>query len=844
MSDERGSLSGRHAAGRLDFSFLFEKAPALFLVLEPDAPRFTILGATDAYLAATSTQREAIIGLGIFEVFPDNPDDPDATGVELLRASLNRVLETRAPDTMAVQKYDIRRPEADGGGFEERYWSPVNTPTTSEAGGVVYILHRVEDVTEFVRVSRRGEAQRERSESLRQQTESMQSEILRRSAELDAANRKLRKANENLAELDKAKTAFFSNISHEFRTPLTLMLGPAEESLRDPQLSAYHRKHLTLIRHNAARLHKLVDNLLDFARLEAGRLTARYEPTDLSRLTREMAGMFQSAVDRAGLRLIIDCPPMPEPAWVDRGMWEKITVNLLSNAFKFTLRGEITVRLRHTGAAFEFQVQDSGAGIAPDDLGKIFERFHRVEGVNARIHEGAGIGLSLVRELVLLHGGAITAASEPGVGSLFTVSIPAGRAHLPAAEVTARETSPKPRVEVAAEEAYRVFSTGSDVEVSAKSVDGAGTGGGDGRILLADDNAELREYVSELLLPHYRVTVVSDGLAALESAQADPPDLILSDVMMPRLDGVGLLRAIRANPRTRAIPVILLSARTGDDNAERGLAERADDYLVKPFSSRELLARVRAHLAIDRERRHWARVIQHSNEALEAFNQSVCHDLRSPLQAVLGYSEMLLDRGSAKLDPKEQDHLRKINQAAEQMARLITDLMRFARANQADFRSVQVDVTRLATNIVDGLRSADPGRRVSVVIADPLAVQGDESMLEIALQNLLSNAWKYTARREDARIEVGSTDVGGETAFFVRDNGAGFDMSRANRLFVPFERLHDASEFTGTGIGLTTVRRIIERHGGRIWVESAVDEGTTFFFTIGVDQDSPAESRQ
>lgn len=840
MPDECERLADRDAPEQLDFSLLFEKSPALFLVLQPDSPRFTIRGVTDAYLAATLTQRAAIVGRGIFEVFPDNPDDPTATGVELLRASLNRVIQTRAADTMAVQKYDIRRPEAEGGGFEERFWSPVNTPITSGSGEVVYILHRVEDVTEFVRVSRRSEEQRERSESLRQQTESMQSEILRRSAELDAANRKLRMANENLAELDKAKTLFFSNISHEFRTPLTLMLGPAEESLRDPELSPYHRKHLTTIRHNAARLHKLVDNLLDFARLEAGRLTARYEPTDLSRLTAEMAGMFQSAVDRAGLRLVVDCPPLPELAWVDRAMWEKITVNLLSNAFKFTLQGEIAVRLRHAGDAFEFQVQDSGSGIAQHDLERIFERFHRVEGVDARIHEGAGIGLSLVKELVLLHGGAISVASSLGEGTTFTVSFPTGRAHLPESAVATRAATSRAHVAVAAEEAYRVFSTGTDVEVTVQSSDGSAAGNGEGRILLADDNAELREYVSELLAPYYRVTVVSDGLAALESARADPPDLILSDVMMPKLDGVGLLRAIRANPRTRAIPVILLSARTGDDDSERGLAERADDYLVKPFSSRELLARVRSHLAIDRERRHWAQIIQRSNEALEAFNQSVCHDLRSPLQVVLGYSEIMLKRGMAKLDPKEQEYLRKISQAAEQMGRLISDLMRFARANQAELHSAQVDLTGLAGKLVDGLRNAEPERKVSVVIADGLVVQGDGALLEIALQNLMSNAWKYTARRDAPRIEVGAIDSGGETAFFVRDNGAGFDMSRADRIFVPFQRLHDDSEFAGIGIGLTTVRRIIERHGGRIWVESAVDEGATFFFTIGLNLDSPA----
>jgi signal transduction histidine kinase len=300
-----------------------------------------MVAATRARFEATHTS-EATIGRGLFEVFPDNPDDPTATGTSNLRESLERVVATRAADTMAVQKYDIRGPD---GSFHVKYWSPKNIPVLSRSGEVQYILHRVEDVTELVRASEVGE-------ELRGRTREMEREVVNRSLELAAANRELREANAKLGELDTAKTAFFSNVSHEFRTPLTLMLGPIEDGLADKSepLSPLQRTRLELVHDNALRLLKLVNALLDFSRLEAGRLSASYAPLDISQFTAELAGMFQSAFEKAGIGLVIDCPPLSEPVWVDRDMWEKIVPNLVSNAFKFTLAGEIRVRVREDAA--------------------------------------------------------------------------------------------------------------------------------------------------------------------------------------------------------------------------------------------------------------------------------------------------------------------------------------------------------------------------------------------------------------------------------------------------------------------------------------------------------------
>ncbi len=423
-----------------------------------------------------------------------------------------------------------------------------------------------------------------------------------------------RRRAESLAELDRAKTAFFSNVSHEFRTPLTLMLGPVEDALAEPdtELPPRQRERLQVLHRNALRLHKLVNTLLDFSRIEAGRVQASYEPVDLASFTADLASTFRSACERAGLELTVDCPPLREPIFVDREMWEKVVLNLVSNAFKYTLRGRIEVSLRQAGAAAELAVRDTGCGITPEQMPRLFERFHRVEGARGRTQEGSGIGLALVRELARLHGGDVRAESTPGEGSTFRVTVPFGAAHLPPDRVRAVRTASSTAVGATAfvEEALRWLPDGAGPSavpargpVDAPAEPRISAGGDRPRVLLADDNADMRDYIRRLLSAHYDVTAVPDGRAALEAARRRTPDLVLSDVMMPHLDGFGLLRELRADPATRALPVILLSARAGEEARVEGLQAGADDYVTKPFSAKELLARVDSALTISRLRR-------------------------------------------------------------------------------------------------------------------------------------------------------------------------------------------------------------------------------------------------
>ena len=414
-----------------------------------------------------------------------------------------------------------------------------------------------------------------------------------------------RKRSEALAQIDRAKTTFFTNVSHEFRTPLTLMLGPLQEVLdrhtdpKDP--FAEEIQQLSMVHRNGVRLLKLVNALLDFSLIEAGRDTAKYEPLDLSAYTADLASLFRSATEKAGLELIVDCRPLRQIAFVDREMWEKIVLNLISNAFKFTLQGSITVRIYENAGAAVLEISDTGVGIPEEHVLRIFDRFHRVEGTAGRTIEGTGIGLALVQELVKLHKGSIDVKTRVGLGTTFTVSIPLEQRTGDAVDVDAMPGQEQPKHRVAhgyVDEAIRWLPE----EAANETFDAPGAGRErileGSRILIADDNADMREYLHRLLKGSYDVETVSNGAQALDAIYRRKPDLVLSDVMMPVMDGMALLRSIREDPSTASLPVILLSARAGEESQVEGLDTGADDYLIKPFSARELMARVSAALKI------------------------------------------------------------------------------------------------------------------------------------------------------------------------------------------------------------------------------------------------------
>ena len=412
-----------------------------------------------------------------------------------------------------------------------------------------------------------------------------------------------RRRAEAFAQLDQAKTRFFENISHELRTPLTLMRAPLDALLEDPRVSLPEDRlaDVATARRAVLRLSRLVDTLLELARAEAGELRATLEPTDLALLGVDVASMFRSVVEEAGLTLEVDTAAVTEPVAADPEMITKILLNLLSNAVKFTSRGTITLRLAEEGDGVSMTVSDTGTGIPAEELPRVFERFHQVPVEDARSREGAGIGLSLVRDLARAHGGDVSARSQLGIGSEFTVRLPRTLAG-PGGHPAGRDAGTGALAAIAEAQAW--IAAGSDAGVA-----GAGSEQPDpdalpgGRILLVEDNADMREYLTRLLRADgWQVQAVASAEQAL--ARPDVPDLVLSDVMLPDRSGLELVRLMRANPLLMRLPIILLTARAGAESASEGLQAGADDYVVKPFAAAELLARVRTHYELARLREY------------------------------------------------------------------------------------------------------------------------------------------------------------------------------------------------------------------------------------------------
>ena len=456
-------------------------------------------------------------------------------------------------------------------------------------------------------------------------------------ANAEAYEQESRRA-EALAEIDRAKTTFFSNVSHEFRTPLTLMLSPLEQIISKPQagLTEEDRTLVSVAHRNGLRLLKLVNSLLDFNRVVEGKAQASFESVDLAEVTKAVAAAFEPAITDAGLRLGLALTPLPHPVYVDRDMWEKVMLNLLSNAFKFTFEGEIAVDTRPSsdGRFAEVTIRDTGSGIPEDQLPRLFDRFHRVEGAKGRSIEGSGIGLALVQELVKLHGGRVAVESKVDEGTSFTVSIPFGTKHLPAGSLHARDQLPpiEFRAQAYLQEAASwvgdrgtqgrdipadLLETFGQQNPELPSVDGSA-----GVVLIAEDNRDMREYLARMLVTAgYRVETAVDGQSAIAAARAIHPALILTDVMMPKLDGFGVLDAIRKDDALSDTPVILISARAGEEAKLEGLSSGADDYLTKPFLARELMARVESNLKLAQSRRESRRLLEEEARTLELLNQ-------------------------------------------------------------------------------------------------------------------------------------------------------------------------------------------------------------------------------
>ena len=663
-----------------DFRALFESAPGLYLVLTPD---LTIVGVSDAYLQATMTKRAKILGRALFDVFPDNPDDPGATGVSNLRASLERVLRNRTSDAMAVQKYDIRRPKSEGGGFEERYWSHANSPVFGKKGEVAYIIHRVEDVTEFVRLQQQGLEQSKLAETLRSRAQKVEAEIILRAQELPDMNKKLLATNEELARL-----------------------AAIVESTHDAIISKTLEGIVTSWNKGAERLFGYV--------------------------AEEMIGK---------------------------------PVSILLPPDRFDEEPEIIERLKR---------------------GEHIEQYETVR----RRKDGKNLDVSLTISTIRNSQGCIIGASK----------IARDITERKQAEEALRESEKRERSIV--DSAYDAF-----IAIDSNGVITDWNRQAEVTFGWSREEALGKLLAHTIIPPRYQEAHTRGLKHFLETGEGPVLNKRIEIAAMHR-DGREFLVELTITP-IRFAETHIFSAFLRDITERKRMEAEINDHSIQ---------------------------LEAANKELEAFSYAVSHDLRAPLRGIDGFSQALLEDYAEKLDAEGKDHLHRVRAAAQHMGQLIDDLLNLSRLTRGELRREPVDLSALARTIVADLQKTEPDRQATCVIAEGLIVKGDPNLLRLVLVNLLGNAWKFTGRHACARIEFEVTQRNGTPTFFVRDDGVGFDMAYVGKLFGAFQRLHDRSQFQGTGIGLVTVQRIIHRHGGQIWAEAAVEQGATFYFTIGVEK--------
>lgn len=789
-----------------DYQALFEAAPDLYLVLRSD---LTIVAVSNAYAQATLTRREDILGRGIFEVFPDNPNEPTATGSRNLRESLERVLKNRKSDSMAVQKYDIQRLE---GGFEERFWSPLNTPVLDARGEVVYIIHKVEDVTEFVRLKQQHRKELESGVEARERISKAEAEVFQRAQEISEANRKLR-------ELDRVKTDFFANISHELRTPLTLILGPVTRMLAESEPGSMYRRGLETVERNARLLLKQVNDLLDITKLEAGQLEINYAKSDITHLCRMLAANFEALARDKRVAFTVYASETLH-VQIDEEKVERALLNLLSNAFKFTpVDGSVELCVEREGNEAIIRVADSGPGIPPDARMKVFERFQQLPGTGRT--GGTGLGLSIVKEFVTLHRGSVHVEESSLGGAAFVVRLPLYAPEDTAVAEQRVGTRSEPSVVFLAELRDHVASSTSDEQRAAHG----------GLVLIVDDNADMREHLIGILSQHHRIATAANGFDGLNKIAELLPDLVISDVMMPVMTGEEMARRMLDNPSIRDIPVLMLTAKLDEGLKVAMLRQGVRDYLAKPFSADELAAKV-AGLVAERRRILADNAVlvdklSKSNQDLERFAYAAAHDLKSPLRAIHNLAGWIVEDSVHLLSAESSQHLERLRQQVRRMEKLLDDMLDYATIGIGG-KAHSLELTDGASIVRQAVELVAPPDSFEIRLDERLGAMMLKRMpLQQIFVNLIQNAVKHH-HRASGTVEVSLAEDETNFIFSVRDDGPGIPAEFHEHVFAMFQTLKPRASSGGSGIGLALAKKLALSENGDISVESVPGHGACF----------------
>ena len=795
-----------------DFKTLFEAMPGLYLVLDKD---LRVVAASEAYLAGTMTRRAEILGRTMWEIFPDNPDDA-TEGSRSVRESQERARATRKTDAMAVQKYDIPRPD---GSYEVRYWSPMHVPVLDEAGEVRYVIHRVEDVTEFIQLKQQAAQLGAAVASAEGDAMTkLEADIYMRAQEVSEANRKLR-------EIDRLKTNFFANISHELRTPLTLILGPVERMLEATTPGAPNRRALEVVERNARFLLKQVNDLLDIAKLEAGNLDLDYAKVDLGHMARMLAANFESLAQQKHIELVVKAPETLS-AELDDEKFQRVMLNLLSNAFKFTpALGRIEIAVEKAGNGFIARISDSGPGIPADARAAVFERFRQLEGTSGT-YGGTGLGLSIVKEFVGLHFGTVEIEDSALGGAAFVVHMPLKApdgAFVDQERSEARsEARSEPALVFLAELRDRLQDTTSDARSHSEH---------GGLVLIVDDNADMREHLTGILAPNHRIETAANGFDGLNRALELLPDLVISDVMMPVMNGEEMARRMLDDPRIRDVPLLMLTAKLDDDLKLAMLREGVRDYLSKPFSAEELSAKA-ARLIAERRRiladnAVMIEKLSKSNQDLERFAYATAHDLKSPLRSIHNLAGWIAEDSGELLGPESRDHLERLRQQARRMEKLLNDMLDYSTIGLGS-KNKPAERIDGATLVRDALELVSPPDAFDIRLGERLAAVSVERMpLQQIIVNLVQNAIQHHDKdRGVVSIDVEDEDT--RLVFSITDDGPGIAPEFHDVIFEMFQSLKPRMSGGGSGMGLALARKLATSNNGEITVEQVPGRGSCF----------------
>jgi signal transduction histidine kinase len=662
----------------------------------------------------------------------------------------------------------------------------------------------------------------------------------------------IEKANEELKELDNAKMRFFSNVSHELRTPLTLILGPLEVMLQGKQ-NPDLRPLLEAMEANARRLLRHVNALLDFAKIDAGKLECNYEYDNLGKILQGLTVAAGPHLLNRKISLAMEgLDSIPETI-LDADKVETMAANLLSNAIKFTPDGgRITIKAGEEREIIWFEVEDTGIGIPKDKLDTIFERFHQVDDALNRNREGTGLGLAMVKQLARIHIGKVTVRSRLGQGTTFRIELPKrpDSKSLERRRVIGRRQEDQISYArtVALISAAGEQKSGSQTETLLADVSGSRFGDDQNttdrirnsaspdaqKVLVVDDNPDLRTFIAGNLADDYRVEMARDGVEGLELARRWTPDLIVSDIMMPRMDGYEFTRRIRQDPSLSQIPVILATSKSGGEAVAEGLEVGANDYLAKPFEIRELKARVAAQLRTRRLERN----LGERESRLAAIGQmtsAIVHDLKNPLSAIIGFAEIARqDIVTGKGAEMVTQDLEPVISEANRLSRMIAEVLDFARGSSSDLNLVPTELAGYLEAVCPPLKQKLTAMGIELILHHEsgvnLLVNIDNDRMLRVIENLIRNAqeaiWSGGQDPRDKHIRITTRCDERSVSVRIADDGPGISPEMIPSLFDAFTT---GKKRSGTGLGLATVRNLVLAHGGEITVEPKTAEGGAAF---------------